>query len=101
MTPNKYLQGCDRVGQYIPCKIRHHYNALYVTNWYEHKPQKVVETKSATTLWNSSIHKDRTMQANKQDIAIKDLKRKTFKLIDFTFPIDINIFAKKFENIST
>ena len=41
------------------------------------------------------------MQANKQDIAIKDLKRKTFKLIDFTFPIDINIFAKKFENIST
>ena len=41
------------------------------------------------------------MQANKQDIAIKDLKRKTFKLIDFTFPIDINIFAKKFEKIST
>ena len=41
-----------------------------------------------------------TIQANKPDITIKDHKEKTCKLIDFTFPVDINIFAKEFEKLS-
>ena len=47
------------------------------------------------------IHTDRTIQANKPDIiTMKDNKEKTCKLIDFTFPIDINISAKEFEKLS-
>ena len=42
------------------------------------------------------IHTDRTIQANKLDITIKDHKEKTSKLIDFTFAMDINISAKEF-----
>ena len=48
MTPSEYLQIHDKVGQYIHWKICQHYNAPYADNWYEHKPQKVVETESAT-----------------------------------------------------
>ena len=97
MTPNEYLERHDKVGQYIHWKTSQHYNAPYAKNWYEHKPQKVVEAESATILWDFSIHRDRTIQANKPDITIKDQKKETCKLIDFTFPMDINISAKELE----
>ena len=61
---------------------------------------KVVETEGETILWDFSIHTDITIQANKPDITMKDHKEKTCKLIDFTFPIDINISAKEFEKLS-
>ena len=88
------------MGQYIRWKICQHYNAPYARNCYEHKPKKVVETESATILWDFSIHADRTIQANKSDINIKGHKEKTCKLLDFTFPLDINISAKQFEKLS-
>ena len=69
-------------------------------NEYLHKPQKVVETESATILWDFSTYTRRTIQANKPDIPIKDHKEKTCKLIDFTFPMDTNISAKEFEKLS-
>ena len=65
MSPTEYLQRNDRVGRYIHWKICQHYNAPYTKNWYEHKPQKVVEIESATILWNFFIHTDRTIQSNK------------------------------------
>ena len=64
-----------------------------------YKPRKVVETESATILWDFPIHKDRTIQANKPDITIKDHK-KTCNVINFTFPMDINISAKEFQKLS-
>ena len=70
MTPDEYLQIHDRVGQYIHRKIFQHYNAPYTMNLDEHKPQKVVETESATILWDFSIHTDKTIQANKPDISV-------------------------------
>ena len=51
-------------------------NAPYAKNWYEHKPQKVAQTESATILWNFSIHTERTIQAKKADITTKDHKEK-------------------------
>ena len=96
MTPNDYVQRHDRVGQDIHWKMCQHYNASYAKNWQKHKLQKVVETESATTLWDFFIHTDRTMQANKPDITMKDHKEKTCKLIDFKFSMDVNISAKIF-----
>ena len=96
MTPNDYVQRHDRVGQDIHWKMCQHYNASYAKNWYKHKLQKVVETESATILWDFFIHTDRTMQANKPDITMKDHKEKTCKLIDFKFSMDVNIFANIF-----
>ena len=39
-------------------------------------------------------------RSRKIDMTIKDNKEKTCKTTDFTFPIDINIFAEEFENLS-
>ena len=74
-------------------------SAPYAKNQYEHKPQKVVETESATILWDFPIHTDRTIQTNKPDITTKDHKGKTCKLIDFSSPMDTNISAKEFEKL--
>ena len=76
MTLNEYLQRHDRVGQYIHWKIRQYYSAPCAKTWYEHKPQKVVETESATVSWDFSIHTDRTIQAKKPHITIKDHNEK-------------------------
>ena len=88
------------MGQYIPWKVCQHYNAPYAKNWYQHKPQKVVETERATILWDYPIHTNGTIQARKPDITIKDHKEKTCKLIDFTFPKDKNISATELEKLS-
>ena len=84
MTSNEYLQRHDRVGQYTHWKIFQHYNAPYAKNQYKHKPPKVVETESATILWDFPIHTNKTIQPNKPSINIKDHIDKTCKLIDFT-----------------
>ena len=47
----------------------------HAKNWCDHKPQTVVETERALTLWNFPIHTDKTIQANKSDITIKDHKK--------------------------
>ena len=74
MTPNEYLQRHDRVGQYIHSKICQHYNPPYAKDWYEYKSQKVVETESATILWDFPIHAERTKQAKKLDKQITKKK---------------------------
>ena len=64
LPSNEYLQRYDRVGQYIHWKTCQYYHAPYAKNWYKDKLQKVVETESATILWDFSIHASRTMQAS-------------------------------------
>ena len=98
MTPNKYSERHGRVGQYIHQEICQPYHASNAKNWCKHKPQKIVKTESATTLWDFSIQTDRKIQANKPDITIKYHKEKACKLI--VFPIDTNISAKEFEKLS-
>lgn len=50
MTPNKYLQKHNSVGQYIYWKKCQHNDVPYADNWYKHKPQKVAETESVNIL---------------------------------------------------
>ena len=72
--PTEYKNRHDRVCQYIHWNIYQHYKAPYHKNWYEHKSESVVETESATILWDFAIHTDTKIDANKPDITIKDHK---------------------------
>ena len=53
-----------------------------------------------TILWDFPLRTDRTIQANRLDIIIKDKQNKTCKLIDVSVPSDSNIFAKESEKLS-
>ena len=100
LAPNEYVRRHDRVGQYLHWGICKHYGIETCHNWYEHKPAPVVEGNNTTVLWDFPIHTDRTIQANRPDIVIKDYLNKTCLLIDMSVPTDRNIAVKEYEKLS-
>ena len=100
LAPNEYMNRHNRVGQYIHWKVCKHFEIETTEKWYEHKPEPVIENKNVTILWDFSIHTDRTIQANRPDIVIKDKVKRTCQLIDMSVPSDNNVSAKEFEKLS-
>ena len=100
LAPTEYKNRHDRVGQYLHWTICKHYRLSTPTNWFEHHPQPVVEGENVSILWDFSIHTDRTIQANRPDIIIKDFKEQTCLLIDMSIPTDQNIAVKEFDKLS-
>ena len=92
-APTEYLNWHDRLGQYIRCCLCKNFCLPHEKNWWEHKPQKVIENKNA-------IHTDRTIQANRPDIVVKNHIDKTCFLIDMSVPSGTNISLKIFEKLS-
>lgn len=100
IRPTEYKARHDRVGQYIHWKICQHFKAPHSKNWYEHKPEAVVETKNATILWDFPIQTDRKIDANKPDITIKDHINKSCLLIELMFPMDKNLSSGEFRKVA-
>ena len=100
LTPNEYKNRHDRVGQYLHWKICKHFSIGTQGNWYEHHPEPVTEGKDTVVLWDFPIHTDRTIQANRPDIVIKDKTNNTCLFIDMSIPSDRNVSAKVFEKLS-
>jgi len=100
MAPNEYKNRHDRVGQYIHWNVCQHYAIESTEKWYEHKPLPVIDSPKVTILWDFPIRTDRTIQANRPDIVIKDKKEKTCLMIDMSVPTDNNVSAKEFEKLS-
>ena len=91
LAPNEYKNQHDRVGQYLHWKICKSYKIETCEHWYEHKPQPVVEGDNFTLLWDFPIRTDRTIQANRPDITVKDFKEKTCLLISKYKDLEIEI----------
>ena len=100
LTPNEYKNRHDRVGLYLHWKICKHFSIGTQGNWYEHHPAPVTKVKDAIVLWDFPIHTDRTIQANRPDIVIKDKANNTCLFIDMSNPSDRNVSAKVFEKPS-
>ena len=100
LAPSEYVQRHDRVGQYLHWGICREYQIDVHQHWYEHKPLPVVNSEDVTILWDFPINTDRTIEANRPDIVIKDHKSKTCTLIDMSIPTDKNIAVKEFEKLS-
>ena len=65
-------------------------------SWYQHKPEPVVATESATIVWYFVIHTDRKIYANKPDIKIKYHKNNSYLLVELIFPMDKNLSSGEF-----
>lgn len=100
LTPGEYKNRHDRVGQYLHWKICRHFSINTKDNWYEHHPEPVTEGQDVTILWDFPIHTDRTIQANRPDIVVKDKKNNNCLLIDMSVPSDRNVSAKVFEKLA-
>jgi len=62
---------------------------------YTHMPKPVCEEGDVTVLWNQAIHTEREVTANRPDIIIKNIKEKTYTLIDVAIPADRNFVQKE------
>ena len=100
LTPGEYKTRHDRVGQYLHWKIFNNFLVDTTKNWYEHKPEAVTEGPGFTILWDFPIHTDRTIQAYRPDIVVKDKQGKTCYLIDMSVPSEKNVAAKVFDKMS-
>ena len=67
-------------------------------NWYEHHPEPVTEGKDVSILRDFPVHTDRTIQANRPDIIVKDIKDNICLLIDMSVSSDNNVAAKYLKN---
>ena len=68
----EYINCEIRVGQYLHQKIRKICKIKIVPNRYKHKPLPVIDNNNITILWDFPVQTDRTIQANRPDIIIKD-----------------------------
>ena len=65
--------------------------------WYKRQPELMTKAKGATILRDFTIQTDKKkISSNWDDIAVKDYKRKTWLLIDFSEPID-HISPKEYD----
>ena len=77
LAPDEYTKRHSRVAQYIHWKICNHYKIETPKKWHEHRPLVVEDTPVLTILWDFLIRTDRTMQADRPDIAMKHKQNKT------------------------
>ena len=74
---------------------------LQLTNKvYEHTPERVLNANGTTIMGELPVFTDRTVLANRPDIALYDKKEKTCPLIDMAITDDSNINTKETEKIS-
>ena len=82
----KELTRHDRLGQYIHWCLYKNFGLPYQSNWWEHKPPKVIENKNGTILLYLmvpfDIYTDRAIQENRPDIVAKNHGDKNCFLID-------------------
>ncbi|KAL1446402.1 hypothetical protein WDU94_005646 [Cyamophila willieti] len=98
LAKHEYITRHDKICKYL------HYNicqALEVgpenRKWYEKEPDSVITKEDITILYNQPVHTDRTINANKPDIIVKNRKEKTCLIIDVAVPADSNIGKKEAE----
>ena len=68
--------------------------------YHKHEPKTVTENDSVAILWDTPIHTDRTIAANRPGFVLRSKKDKTCLLIDMTIPLDMNTSVKTMEKLT-
>ena len=64
-------------------------------NWYEQKPEGVVESENFKILWDFTIQCDRRVEARRPDIVFVDKKEREVVIIDVAIPGDDRVKDKE------
>ena len=75
------------------------YNIKTTDTWDDLEPTTVTKSDEVTILWDTPIHTDREINANRPDIVIKDKRERRCKIIDVAIPSDNNTFEKEAEKL--
>ena len=100
LAKTEYIRKHNNAAAYMHWKILKHYNIKANDKGYEHQPEAVTENGKVTMLWDMQVHTDKTINANKPNIIIKDKQETTCMLIDMAIPSDRNTSVKVAEKLS-
>ena len=100
LAPKEYTHRHNRVTSYLHWTVLQNYGFQVEKRWYEHQPQKIVEGKDVTIMYDVAVNTDRAVGANRPDIVIHDREKKMCILVDVAVPNDSNISAKEVEKLS-
>lgn len=98
LAKREYILRHDKICSRLHYNICRFYDIECTEKWYEHQPRNVEDNPRVTILWNTQVHTDRHIAANKPDIVIKDKEDKKCLIIDVSVPLDNNVnlkFAEK------
>ena len=68
-------------------------------NWYEQKPERVVESENFKILWDFTIQSDQKIEARRPDIVFIDKKEREVVIIDVAIPGDDRMKDKELEKV--
>ena len=73
---------------------------MYQTNqWYEHKPEGVIENDYVKLLWDFNIQTSTYIQGRRPDVVEVDRDKETCNIIDIAVPGDAGIVEKEKEKV--
>ena len=85
----------DNVAWYIHWQLCGKCELERANNWYEQKPEGVVESENFKILWDFTIQCDRKIEARRPDIIFVDKKERGVVIIDVAIPGDDRVKDKE------
>ena len=70
----------------------------HASKWYEHVPERVVESDEGKLLWDFTIQTDHVIEHRRPDIVFLGKQQGHFHIIDIAVPGDARIKAREKEN---
>ena len=89
----------DNVAWYIHWQLCGKCELERANNWYEQKPEGVVESENFKILWDFTIQCDRKIEARRSDIIFVDKKEREVVIIDVAIPGDDRVKDKEQEKL--
>jgi hypothetical protein len=100
LAATEYSYRHNRLASYLHWSMLKELGLPSTEHWYEHQPEKVVESETAVIMYDMPVNTDRTIGANRPDIIFHDKLNKRCLLIDVSVPCDANISIKEVEKLS-
>ena len=99
LAQTEYKGRHDNVARYIHWQLCGKCGLERANNWYEQKPEGVVESENFKILWDFTIQCDRRVEARRPDIVFVDKKQREVVIIDVAIPGDDRVKDKELEKV--
>ena len=99
LAQTEYKGRHDNVARYIRWQLGGKCELERANNWYEQKPEGVVESKNFKILWDFTIQCDWKIEARRPDIIFVDKKEREIVIIHVAIPCDDRVKDKELEKL--
>lgn len=99
LAQREYKRRHDKIAQFVHWELCGKFRVERASNWYEHRPEGVIENDEVKILWDFMIQCDRMVEYRKPDIVVVEKKERRCLVIDVAVPGDIRIEEKENEKV--